>query len=290
MKKSQSILVPGLSKIVTRYQFLLCDIWGVVHNGINAFDSACDALRKFRIEQNGRVALITNAPRPSKVINEQLSNLGVSSNDFDTIVTSGDVTREYLIRSETVNVYHIGPNRDLGLFEGMNINLVDANSAETVVCTGLVDDTKDSPDDYKNILKHLAEKKLNFICANPDVVVERGDKLIWCAGALAQLYTKLGGQVEMLGKPHKPIYDLALEKLGKLNGSPVSKKSVLAIGDGLPTDIKGANSQEIDVLFITGGIHSADFGGPDSPDESKIIDRLKKEKFTVTAAMPKLVW
>lgn len=284
------LLIPGLQAIAGDYRGLICDVWGVLHNGVQGFMPARDALARYRAETGGAVVLVTNAPRPAGPIHAQLESLGFDRDAYDDVVTSGDVTRIHIERYSGQAVLHIGPDRDLPLFTGTGVRLGREDVAAAVVCTGLVDDTRETPDDYREQLTRLANARLPMICANPDIVVERGNSLIWCAGALARLYEDLGGTVTILGKPHGPIYTEALERLSAALGAPVTPREVLAIGDGLPTDIRGAVSQDIDVLFITGGIHASDFGPTDAPDEALIRRRLAEEGLRARAALPKLAW
>lgn len=281
--------LPGLSAIAERYRGILCDVWGVIHNGVTAFSPACDALARFRAA-GGSVVLLTNAPRPSGPIYEQLDSLGVPREAYDSIVTSGDATRAMLIEKGITRVHHIGPERDLTLYEDSAMTLTGPDAAEVVVCTGLFDDDTETPEDYHPRLRALIERGLPFICANPDIVVERGHTLIWCAGALARDYAAFGGEVVILGKPHAPIYGAALGRLGEAVGGNLTPSEVLAIGDGLKTDVTGAVKQGFDTLFITAGIHAADFGPSDSPDADKVAARLAEEGLAVVGAMPRLSW
>jgi HAD superfamily hydrolase (TIGR01459 family) len=291
MTVSAPLLVEGLRTLAPTYKGILCDVWGVLHNGVSAFEEAHKALRTFREEAGGKVVLITNAPRPAKQVGEMLAGLGVPDGTYDDIVTSGDVTRDVLVAQGTKTLLHIGPNRDQPLYHGLEATFtMNDAEAEGISCTGLENDEVETPDDYRERLQKLADRGLPMICANPDIVVERGDRLIWCAGALARLYEDLGGEVSILGKPHAPIYDAAMQRLAKLAGEEVAKEDVLAIGDGLPTDIRGAVSQDLDVLFITAGIHASDFGPSDAPDEHLIRRRLAEEGLRARAALPRLWW
>lgn len=290
MSTPNPLLVPGLSALAPAYKAVLCDVWGVLHNGVAAFPKACEALQRYRAETGGKVVLITNAPRPSPPILDQLARLGVPRDAFDAVVTSGDVTRAQLQAHSDIPVMHIGPDRDHSLFAGLDLTLTDEAGAGQVVCTGLVDDERETPDDYRALLERMVARDLPLLCANPDIVVERGSTLIWCAGALARLYEDLGGRVTILGKPHAPIYEAALARVAELAGAPVAKTDILAIGDGLPTDIRGAVANEIDVLFITGGIHGADFGPAGAPVESLVRKRLAEEGLSARAAIAGLVW
>ena len=289
MTTASAPLVKGLSEIAGRYRGLLCDVWGVVHNGVAAFPTACEALQQFRAG-GGSVVLLTNAPRPSGPIYDQLAHVGVPRDAFDSVVTSGDATKLFFERENVRKVFHLGPDRDLTLYDGTGIDRVDPGDAELVVCTGLFNDNTETPEDYRGLLAELKEKGLRLVCANPDVVVHRGDDLIWCAGALARDYGAIGGDVTIFGKPHAPIYDAALGRLAEVAGKTLEKEDVLAIGDGLPTDIAGACGQGLPTLFITGGIHAADFGPIDAPDAAKVAERLAREERQVVAAMPRLSW
>ncbi|MCV0424630.1 MAG: TIGR01459 family HAD-type hydrolase [Roseibium sp.] len=291
MTVSAPLLVDGLNALAPSYKGILCDVWGVLHNGVSAFEEAHKALRRYREEAGGKVVLITNAPRPAKQVGEMLTKLGVPAEAYDYIVTSGDVTREVLIAQGSKTILHIGPNRDQPLYWDLEATFTtDDEISEAISCTGLVDDENETPDDYRDRLQKLADRKLPMICANPDIVVERGDRLVWCAGALARLYEDLGGDVTILGKPHTPIYKVAMKRLEGLVGEDLAKEEVLAVGDGLPTDIRGAVAQDIDVLFITAGIHASDFGPSDAPDEHLIRRRLTEEGLRARAALPRLWW
>ncbi len=289
MTNTSPLLIKGLRQLGDRYDVALCDVWGVLHNGVAAFEGAADALRRFRLENGGTVVLITNAPRPNAPIREQLQNLGIGPDAYDDIVTSGDVTRHQILARGGAPLLHIGPQRDMSLFEGLRVQISSEENADSVVCTGLLNDTVETPDDYRAQFERLTARGAPMICANPDIVVERGDTLIWCAGALARLYEDLGGDVAIAGKPHHPIYDAALKIATKLRGS-VDQSRVLAIGDGLPTDIRGAFAQKLDALFITAGIHAADFGPADAPSEDLIRNRLAEEGLNAAAAIPRLAW
>jgi len=254
--------IRSFAEISRAYEVALCDIWGVLHNGRSAFGAAAQALLEFR-QSGGTVILITNAPRPSADIKAQLRHFGVPDAAYDAIVTSGDVTIALIRARGAAPVYHLGPPRDLGLFELAGLAGPTAlDAAGYVVCTGLFDDTRETPADYEAPLRAMAARRLTMICANPDLVVHRGADLIYCAGALAQRYEAIGGEVVYAGKPHAPIYGEALGIAASSRGRPVDKRRVLAIGDAMRTDIAGATAQGIDALFITSGIHREDFDRP----------------------------
>jgi HAD superfamily hydrolase (TIGR01459 family) len=246
--------VAGLGDIAFEYDALIADIWGIVHNGIEPFETACEALRRYRME-HGPVVLVSNAPRPSTSVAEQLDGLGVDSEIYDAIVTSGDVTSFVLEQRQYTNVFHLGPERDLPLLETLKVHLCDIDEAQAVLCTGLVDDTTEVPEDYGDMFSEFEDNDLTMICANPDLVVERGDSLVYCAGALAQAYEGLGGEVVYAGKPYAEIYQLALTTIEEHAGREIEKPNILAIGDGLRTDIRGALNADIPCLFVAGGIH-----------------------------------
>ncbi len=275
--------IAGLSELVADYDAVLSDVWGVVHNGEHAYEPAAVALRGFR-ERGGKVVLITNSPRPREDVLAQFNDIGVSGGICDSIVTSGDVTRE-LVRQVAGDVYHIGPPRERSFFDGLDVSFVDLETAKTIVCTGLVSDEVETPEDYRPLLSRGVKRRLPMICANPDIVVERGDRMIWCAGALARLYGELGGEVRLAGKPHKPIYDVALAAV-----ADISHKRVLCIGDGMPTDVAGAQAAGLDLLYISAGIHAAEYGPADAPDHDRLAAFVKQQGVTPVATMPRLVW
>jgi len=247
-------VISSIKDIGSRYHAWLVDIWGVMHNGHRPYPRAVAATKSFR-QTGGIVVLLSNSPRPSPGVQEQLRRIGVPDDAYDATVTSGDLTRHELGKHNGARIFHLGPERDLPIFDGIAVRLGSPQDAELVVCSGLFDDETEAPDDYLGMLGKLAAQKLPMICANPDHLVERGDRLVYCAGALAALYEKLGGSVVYAGKPHAPIYKLALETVGQLAGGSVAKDQVLAIGDGINTDIAGAASLGIDAVFVASGLH-----------------------------------
>ncbi|MBN9036112.1 MAG: TIGR01459 family HAD-type hydrolase [Rhizobiales bacterium] len=276
----------SLDEIAAPYAAILSDVWGVLHNGIVPHPAAVAALRRMRA-QGRAVVLITNAPRPSAPIIAQLDRIGVDRDCWDRLVTSGDVTRR-LIAEGARRIFHIGPDDDLSIYEGLDVELVEEFEADAVVCTGLFDDETERPEDYAELLMRLRARNLPFICANPDIVVERGDRLIWCAGALARDYGQLGGRTLIAGKPFAPIYEAALEAASDVLGREVGAADVLAIGDGALTDLKGAAARGIDMLFITAGIHAAEYGPPHAPDLGQLARFLGRHGPAPAAVMPHL--
>jgi len=278
--------IDSLQEIEGRYGVILSDVWGVVHNGVRAFSDASQALAAARA-RGLAVVLITNAPRPRAEVQAQLDILGVPREAYDRIVTSGDVTRD-LIKVGARRVFHLGPERDHSIYDGLDVDIVEEFEASTVVCTGLFDDDVETPDDYADMLRRLRARDLPFICANPDIVVEKGDRLIWCAGALARDYAQLGGRTQIAGKPHRPIYVAALAAAAEVLGRPVSEKEALAIGDGVLTDVKGAEQNGIDILYVTGGIHAREYGETLEPDPALLAAFLEKHGHHPVAVIPRL--
>ncbi|MFD0916144.1 TIGR01459 family HAD-type hydrolase [Pseudahrensia aquimaris] len=280
--------IDGLSALSGQYRALLCDVWGVLHNGVSVYRDAEAALGQFRAA-GGAVVMITNSPRPRAGVIQQLDELGVSRDTYDEIVTSGDVTRE-LIRQADGSIFHLGPDRDKPLFDGLNASMVGEDTAAAIVCTGLFEDETETPEDYRARFEPLVARGVPFICANPDIVVERGDRLIWCAGSLARLYAEMGGETRLAGKPHAPIYALASRKVAELTGETIDKSNMLAIGDGMPTDVKGAQDFGSNLLYIAGGIHAGEYGGAENPDTAKLETFLKEQGATPDFWMSRLVW
>jgi len=274
--------------LADRYDVVLCDVWGVVHNSIVAFPEAAEALGRFR-RKGGVVVLITNAPRPGEVVGRQLDRLGMPRASYDAIVASGDVTRG-IVASRKGAIYHLGPERDLPIYAGLDVAFAPVERADFVVCTGLFNDEGEKPEDYRGLLNSMRARNLFMVCANPDLVVERGDKLLFCAGAIADIYGDLGGEVLYAGKPYAPIYLQALAKAEAVRGGTVARERALAIGDSIRTDLKGARAFGIDCLFVTAGIHSEEFGGRESPDVSALAEAFQSAGVAPTAVTRRLVW
>lgn len=283
-------LIAGLSTFAGEYDIILCDVWGVVHNGVHAFPAACAALGRARAG-GASVILVSNAPRPNSAIVTMLDGFGVPRTSYDGIITSGDVTRALLSARGKASVFHLGPERDLSTYDGLDVVLSQLESADVVVCTGLFDDNVETPDDYAGMLSEMKARDLPFICANPDLVVERGDRLVYCAGAIAKAYEDLGGEIVYCGKPYLPIYETALALAEKLRKGPVDKARVLGIGDALRTDIAGANGAGFDSLFIAGGIHAAELKAVDGavPDTASLAALFEGHAHP-RGVMPRLAW
>jgi HAD superfamily hydrolase (TIGR01459 family) len=288
-----SALPPLLNRfgpLAADYDVVLSDVWGVVHNGVAATPQACDALVRFR-DGGGTVVLITNAPRPGDVVARiTLDHLGVPRAAYDGIVSSGDVTRALIVARAGEPVLHIGPERDVGIFAGLDAPIATLETADYAVCSGLTDDTVETPQDYHALIEQMRARGLTMICANPDVVVERGDQLVYCAGAIADLYAAAGGEVIFAGKPYRPIYEQALAIAETARGRPVARDRVLAIGDSVRTDLKGAAAFGIDCLFVTAGIHAEELGHRDNPDAAALADIFAGAGLFPKAVMPRLAW
>jgi HAD superfamily hydrolase (TIGR01459 family) len=234
--------------------------------------------------------LISNAPRPGQGVIKSLDRLGVMREAYDDIVTSGDLARDHVAGRPGGTVFHIGPERDLGIFDGLDVRFGALEAADYAICSGLFDDTRETPEDYRGLLGRMRERELFMLCANPDLVVERGDHLVYCAGALADLYAKLGGEVLYAGKPHAPIYQAALTKVAGLRGVAVPLRQVLAIGDSVRTDLTGAGKAGIDCLFVTGGIHAEELGERHDPDLGALARIFAEAQLMPTAVMHRLAW
>jgi HAD superfamily hydrolase (TIGR01459 family) len=282
-------VIPHFSALAENYDVLLSDVWGVVHNGVHSFSEPCDALMRARA-RGAAVVLITNAPRPSEVVARQLEKLQVPRETYDAIVSSGDVTRGVIQQRAGQSLFHLGPERDRSIFSGLNLRFAPLEYADYVVCSGLVNDENETPDDYRARLETMLKRKLFMLCGNPDIVVERGDRLVYCAGAIADIYASMGGDVLYAGKPYRPIYDIALAKAEVANGHKAKLRRVLAIGDSVRTDLAGAHALGVDCLFITSGIHAEELGTREHPQTHAISGLFATAGELPRAVMRQLVW
>ena len=287
------VLLDGLRAVADRYDVVLCDVWGVVHNGIAAYESASDALIRFRAK-GGRVVLVSNAPRPGSAVETQLDRFGVPRQAYDAIVTSGDLTRASVEERIDQVLHHLGPPRDLPIFDGLPVRFGSIEEADYVVCSGFdaEDEGHESVDEYRPRLEAMRRRDLWMLCANPDLVVERGDTLIPCAGAIAQAYEAIGGDVYYAGKPHRPVYEQALAAAAKCAGrETVAVDRVLAVGDAIRTDIAGAAGFGIDSVLVARGIHAEDLGLHIGPLASQSVqDWLALQHVQPTSVMERLQW
>jgi HAD superfamily hydrolase (TIGR01459 family) len=281
--------ISGLADLAGRYDAVLSDVWGVVHNGVEAFPTAVDALAEYR-KAGGKVVFITNAPRPSGPIIDMLDRLGVHRQAYDAIVSSGDATRAMIAKYRGRPIHHVGPaTEDDALYEGLGVRRTGADEAEAIVVTDL-DTDDDTPEMYRERARQWLSRKLPMICANPDRVVEHGDKIIYCGGALGDLYAAMGGMVLMAGKPYQPIYEEAFRLAEEAAGKPLDKARVLAIGDSVRTDATGAAKFGIDLLFVTGSIHAAELDAFGKPDPQAIADLVAPSRAHMAGFLPRLSW
>jgi HAD superfamily hydrolase (TIGR01459 family) len=277
-------ILSSIAALASTSEAWIVDIWGVMHNGARAHQAAVDACAKFRAS-GGTVVLLSNAPRPFTAVVPHMTALGVDPRAYDGGVTSGDATRNMIRPWQGKPLLHIGPERDKGLFEGFDIRLSPADAAEVVVCSGLHDDTRETPADYADLFAGLLARGVPMICANPDIMVERGEQLIYCAGALAADYEAKGGKVAYAGKPHAPIYERTLAEIARLRGRPVAKDRTLCIGDGVETDLKGAHGAGLRSVFIASPIFV-----PNGLDAAVLAELFSATPFAPVAALPALAW
>lgn len=284
-------IIDSFAQIADRYDALYVDLWGCLHNGFEPFKGAVSALEAFR-DKGGIILLLTNSPRPRPSVARQLDKIGVARNLYHDICASGDASQFSLAAGDVGdNVYHLGPERDLGFFAdlpadilgGRKITRVPLKDAEGIVCTGLFDDDTETPDDYRETFLYAKAKGLKLLCTNPDVMVDKGTHRIYCAGALADAYADMGGTSLYFGKPHPPIYDLARQRLTALG--EIKDHRILCIGDGINTDIKGGIGEDLDTLFISGGLAAKETGTVDQPDPTKLHAFLNHAQLSPTYAI-----
>lgn len=279
--------IASIDDIAARYDAVFCDVWGVIHNGRRAHPAACAALQRLR-RAGKHVILITNVPKPRGPIPGQLDHAGVPRDAWDAIVTSGDAIRLELAQRAPGPMFKIGPDDyDRTLWEGLGLKQAPLSAAAFVAISGLNRDDE-TPADYADVLRQAKARELDLICANPDIVVQFGDRLIWCAGAVAQEYEEIGGRVIMAGKPHAPIYELAQRELIAIAQRTVDPARILCIGDGVPTDIAGANAQKLDSLFIASGMHGEALWTAGALDPAKVETALAAENVRATYVMAAL--
>lgn len=287
---SRPVHVEGLHALADRYDLVLSDVWGVLHNGVKAYEAAGVALTRFRAG-GGRVVLVSNAPRPGASVGAQLDEFGVPRTAYDAIVTSGDLTR--LAVEERIDriVHHIGPPRDMPIYSGLDVRFGSIDEADYVVCSGFDDDEVETVEDYRAQLEAMRRRDLLMVCANPDLVVERGHMILPCAGTIALAYEQMGGQVYYAGKPHRPVYERALALAEEAGGKAVAKARVLAVGDAIRTDIAGAAGFGIDSLMIARGIHAEELGLLEGGLVSDHVqDWASRQSARPSAFMEVLVW
>jgi HAD superfamily hydrolase (TIGR01459 family) len=281
-------VLESIDEIADRYDAFFCDLWGVVHNGRAPYSSAVAALQHLRAAGK-TVILLTNVPKPRWSIPPQLDRLGVPRNVWDVIVTSGDAIRAELVARAPGPMFKIGPgDYDKPLWEGLGLIEAPFDEARFIGISGLNRDDE-TPADYATMLAKAKARDLELLCANPDIVVQFGDRMIWCAGAIARDYAEMGGRVVMAGKPYAPIYELAYKELTAIARSPITESRILAIGDGLPTDIAGANAQGVDAVFVASGMHGEALWSGGKLDAEKVEAAQREAGVRATYAMQQLV-
>lgn len=261
-----SAIIETLDDIAGEYDAVLCDLWGCYHDGLRPYPAAMDALRRYRA-RGGTVILLTNAPRPAQSVARFLAGIGADAATWDAIVSSGEACQKALSSgAHGVRIHYVGPGRDLHMLEEAGLAPAPLDEAEAILCTGLRDDSRETPADYAGEIAAWGARGLTMLCANPDIVVDRGAERLWCAGALARDYEAAGGPVVWFGKPHLPVYARCREVLAEM-GRPLPDGRILAIGDGIGTDVAGAARAGLDCVFVSGGLAAEELGGdPERPD------------------------
>ncbi|MBC8049427.1 MAG: TIGR01459 family HAD-type hydrolase [Chitinophagales bacterium] len=278
-------ILPGIAALAGNYDVWFCDIWGVIHNGVSVFPAAVSACQSFRAA-GGKVLLITNAPRPTDFIEAQLLSMDIHG-VHDAIATSGDVTVTLMRQRAGQAVFHLGPERDKSMLDGVDLRSVEPKDADFILNSGPFNDDTETPEDYRERFEALVARNVPMLCANPDLTVERGGHVIYCAGALAALYEEMGGKVAYAGKPYAPIYDLAFKNISA-GGAVPEKAKVLAIGDGVNTDIRGAANHGIDSVFVASGVHVK--GSSDGLTAGALEALFASLPFRPIAAQARLSW
>ncbi|MDE0941820.1 MAG: TIGR01459 family HAD-type hydrolase [Alphaproteobacteria bacterium] len=286
-------IINGLAEVADQYDLFIFDLWGVVHDGVTTYPNAADCLARLR-QQGSRVVLLSNAPRPSASVAQHLAELGVSDDLYDWLLTSGEATANAIAatasgagRDARPAYYHLGPERSRPTLDACGGREVGIDVAEMIICTGLFDDETETADDYRDFLTAAAARDLPLICVNPDIVVMRGEQMIPCAGAVAAFYEQLGGSVQRYGKPFPAIFDLLFAETPH-----IPRHRAVMIGDGLPTDIRGARQADIDAIWIAGGIHAEDLAlGPKGELDPDVVHRVAEQAGEQpNAILPWLQW
>ncbi|MEM9147762.1 MAG: TIGR01459 family HAD-type hydrolase [Pseudomonadota bacterium] len=280
-------LIDSIDEISADYEAILCDLWGCYHNGIEPFPAAMAALRRFR-DRGGRVILLTNAPRPIPGVQVFLDRINAPEDTHDALLSSGQICADALAAgTHGKRIHYVGPDRDLAMLSAGQIDAVELDAAEALLCTGLRDDSREGPEDYASEMAEWLRRGLPLICANPDIVVDRGETRLWCAGSLARAYREIGGVVHYYGKPHSAVYAACFDMLGKLNGAPMPRERVIGVGDGIATDVAGAADAGLDALFVTGGLAAAEFGADSNRPDPALLERyLEREGQSPAFAIP----
>lgn len=282
-------ILSRLAEISHDYDALFVDLWGCYHNGVRPYPAAVDALREYR-QRGGRVILLTNAPRPAPYVKDFLDRMGAPADSYDGIMSSGGACQRAVASGAYGHAFHyVGPDRDQHMLADVGLEDHPVEEADALVCTGLEDDTVDPRVSHLDMVDAWLERNLPMLCANPDIVVDRGEQRLWCAGALARMYEQAGGKVIWFGKPHAPTYDQTFSLLNEVAGAEVGREKVLAIGDGINTDVKGGLGYGLDTVFITGGLAAAELGpDPDRPEPGKLDAFLAEAGLAPPFAMGRL--
>jgi len=289
MNRSPVPVLTSIASLAGTYDAWLCDIWGVMHNGESPFPGAADACSRFRA-QGGTVVMISNSPRPGHAVAHQMAEIGVPEDTYDAIVTSGDTTRQVVAERRDIPFFHLGPERDKPLLDGLDVRPVRLEEAGYVLCSGLFDDLNETPADYADMLREMHDRALPMVCANPDIQVERGNRLIYCAGALAAAYAELGGEVSYTGKPHPPIYRSACQLVTRARGAGVPVSRILCIGDGIKTDMIGAAAAGMDAVFVASGLHIGNEYARNGLTPDSLENAFSGVSVRPAAAMAGLAW
>jgi HAD superfamily hydrolase (TIGR01459 family) len=280
-------IIDNLAQVAHSYDALFVDLWGCLHNGVEPFADAVAALQAYRA-QGGKVLLLTNSPRPRASVKRQLERIGVPTDTYDEIASSGDAAQMAMAAGVVGHkVYHLGPEHDISFFTDENgpikVERVPLAEAEGIVCTGLFDDLTETPDDYRLTILDGKTRGLKMLCANPDISVDLGDKRIFCSGAIARAYTEAGGTSLYFGKPYSPIYELAYARLAAISARRIDNDRILCIGDGINTDIRGGVAEDLDTLFITGGLAATEISESNGkPNEAELANFIKSNKLSPT--------
>ena len=282
-------ILPGAGSLLQRYDVLFCDIWGVVHDGVSAYERAGDALARFR-QEGGTVVLLSNAPMPWKAVAALLDEKAVRREAWDAIVTSGDITLEYVAKRGWKRIYKVEYDFDTSMFDSMPVEGVGVAEAEAIVCAGMRDHLHETPEAYRPELEIAVSRGLEFVCANPDLVVDVGGKLIQCAGTLAKMYEAMGGKVHWAGKPYGPAYEATHRAAEKIRGKAFDRSGILAIGDSVRTDMAGAAGYGIDALLVASGIHRDEILANGEIDPTALAKLLPAQQPHPIAAVATLGW
>lgn len=282
-------ILQSLADISADYDAIFCDLWGCYHNGLEPYAAAVAACQTYR-NAGGRVILLTNAPRPAPSVKQMLDRMGAPEDSYDDIVSSGSTCQAALASGRHGDrLHYVGPGRDTHMLSDLGLAPVPLDEASAVLVTGLRDDTTEGPDDYADEIADWVARGLTVLCANPDFIVDRGEQRLWCAGALAERHAEAGGTVVWFGKPHLPVYDRCHEVLAGITGVETPKTRILAVGDGIRTDVPGGIAAGLDTIFVTGGLSARDFGpDPETPDAAPLQAFLDAEGLAPRYAMGRL--